>query len=67
VETFAAPKIELEQYPTSVELAASMLYTVSGLGNSQNLHCVLKFHTSCKDPITNSIFVNETLPSILSQ
>lgn len=28
VETFAAPKIELEQYPTSVELAASMLYTI---------------------------------------
>ena len=29
VEAFDQPKVELEQYPTSVELAARMLYTVS--------------------------------------
>ena len=28
VEAFENPKVELEQYPTSVELAARMLYTV---------------------------------------
>lgn len=33
VETFAAPKVELEQYPTSVELSASMLYTIDTVYN----------------------------------
>lgn len=30
IDTFSAPKVELEQYPTGPEIASRMLFTVRG-------------------------------------
>jgi len=45
VETFNAPKVELEQYPTSVELAASMLYTIDTV--YRDLECCTVLDLGC--------------------
>ena len=41
VDAFDKPKVELEQYPTSVELAARMLYTVSSAHPQEAWLCAI--------------------------